>query len=130
MLEPKNQQKKEALTRMKVLRIDEEIIGQFELSDSVSCCNSLLDESLKKYVSDFEESHGYLVYYSILSYTSIGRMLSLFYVSNHEEEWSIDMSELRDGVQLCYVFNLDYPDCSEFGHINFQPLFGGLIRTA
>ena len=91
MLETKKQRYKiEALKRMKALTIFEDTISQFEQSDLISYSlnggNYWLDDSLKKIVSDFEKSHEYLVYYAILSYTSLGRMLSLFYVSSHEEE--------------------------------------------
>ncbi|MEB5953086.1 hypothetical protein [Enterococcus innesii] len=134
----KNEQKlryiKEAIKRMKALGIIDDTIQQFEQADLVSYSlrggNYWLDNSFKQLVAEFEEKHDYLVYYAILSYTAIGKMLSLFYVSNREEEWSGDWKELNEGFQMSYVFNLDIPEYSEFGLIGFKPIFGGLIRTA
>ncbi|MGI2064652.1 hypothetical protein [Escherichia coli] len=132
--EQKQRYKKEAIKRMKALGIIDDTIQQFEQADlvSYSLCggNYWLDNSFKQLVAEFEEKHDYLVYYAILSYTAIGKMLSLFYVSNREEEWSGDWKELNEGFQMSYVFNLDIPEYSEFGLIGFKPIFGGLIRTA
>lgn len=132
--EQKQQYKKEAIKRMKALGIIDDTIQQFEQADLVSYSlrggNYWLDNSFKQLVAEFEEKHDYLVYYAILSYTAIGKMLSLFYVSNREEEWSGDWKELNEGFQMSYVFNLDIPEYSEFGLIGFKPIFGSLIRTA
>lgn len=132
--EQKQRYKKEAIKRMKALGIIDDTIQQFEKADLVSYSlrggNYWLDNSFKQLVAEFEEKHDYLVYYAILSYTAIGKMLSLFYVSNREEEWSGDWNELNEGFQMSYVFNLDIPEYSEFGLIGFKPIFGGLIRTA
>lgn len=132
--EQKQRHKKEAIKRMKALGIIDDTIQQFEQADVVSYSlrggNYWLDNSFKQLVAEFEEKHDYLVYYAILSYTAIGKMLSLFYVSNREEEWSGDWKELNEGFQMSYVFNLDIPEYSEFGLIGFKPIFGGLIRTA
>lgn len=132
--EQKQRYKKEAIKRMKALGIIDDTIQQFEQADLVSYSlrggNYWLDNSFKQLVAEFEEKHDYLVYYAILSYTAIGKMLSLFYVSNREEEWSGDWKELNQGFQMSYVFNLDIPEYSEFGLIGFKPIVGGLIRTA
>lgn len=132
--EQKLRYKKEAIKRMKALGIIDATIQQFEQADLVSYSlrggNYWLDNSFKQLVAEFEEKHDYLVYYAILSHTDIGRMLSLFYVSNREEEWSGDWKELNEGFQMSYVFNLDIPEYSEFGLIGFKPIVGGLIRTA
>lgn len=132
--EQKQRYKKEAIKRMKALGIIDDTIQQFEQGDLVSYSlqggNYWLDSTFKQLVTEFEEKHDYLVYYAILSYTNIGRMLSLFYISNREEEWSGDWKELKQGFQMSYVFNLDIPEYSEFGLIGFRPLFGGLVRTA
>lgn len=132
--EQKLRYKKEAIKRMKALGIIDDTIQQFEQADLVSYSlrggNYWLDNRFKQFVAEFEETHDYLVYYAILSHTDIGRMLSLFYVSNREEEWSGDWKELNEGFQMSYVFNLDIPEYSEFGLIGFKPIVGGLIRTA
>lgn len=132
--EQKLRYKKEAIKRMKALGIIDDTIQQFEQADLVSYSlrggNYWLDNRFKQLVAEFEEKHDYLVYYAILSHTNIGIMLSLFYVSNREEEWSGDWKELNEGFQMSYVFNLDIPEYSEFGLIGFKQVFGGLIRIA
>lgn len=126
--------KEEAVKRMSELKIIEDTIEQFEQENLVSYSlnggNYWLDNSMKKLVNKFEENNGYLVYFAILSYTHIGRMLSLLYVSKQEEEWSGDWQELKQGYQMAYVYNLDTPEYSEFGLIGIRPIFGGLIRVA
>ena len=84
----------------------------------------------KRQVSELEEDYQGIVYYAILSNTSIGQMFSVFFVSEDTSTWSDDWQELKDGYQFVYVFNLDNPMFSEFGTIAFQPVFGGLVRTA
>lgn len=130
----RQQLKKEAIKRMEALDIINDTIQQFEQADLVSYSlrggNYWLDNTFKKIIADFEETYDYLVYFSILSHTNIGRMLTLFYVSTQEEEWSRDWDDLNEGLQMAYVYNLDIPEYSEFGLVGFKPIFGGLVRTA
>lgn len=129
----RQQLKKEAIKRMEALGIIKDTIKQFEQADLVSYSlkggNYWTDNTFKKIITDFEERYDYLVYFSILSYTNIGRMFTLFYVSP-QEEWSRNWDELNEGLQMAYVYNLDTPEYSEFGLIGFKPVFGGLVRTA
>lgn len=71
-----------------------------------------------------------LVYYTILSHTSIGPMLSILYVSNEKDEWEDDRKILKEHTPLAYVCNFDDPDCSEFGYIQIAQAFGGVYRVA
>ena len=89
-----------------------------------------LDDDEKKFVEDFENEHNAVVYHIIKTYTTIGCMLSVFYVSDDEAEWESDREDMKIGEQLCYVKNIDNDDCSEFGYICFQKNCGGLMRTA
>lgn len=64
------------------------------------------------------------------SYTTIGKMDSYLYVSDHREEWGDDRVGLENGEALCYVYNHDMPDCSEIGYIGIAKTnAAGLNRT-
>lgn len=130
----KEKMKQEAVKRMEAMAIIDETIAQFSQSDLVSFSrnggNFWLTDKMKHLVSEFEEDYQGIVYYAILSNTSIGQMFSVFFVSEDTSTWSDDWQELKDGYQFVYVFNLDNPMFSEFGTIAFQPVFGGLVRTA
>ena len=70
------------------------------------------------------------MYHLIKSYTNIGTMLTVFYVSEHMDEWELDRADMEDDTQLCYVKNLDDDWRSEFGSIGFRRINGGLMRIA
>ena len=94
----------------------------FWLSDKYS-------EALVKKVAELEGS-GKTVYHILDSQTEIGRMFSILYVSDHPTEWDDDKECLKNGNPCVYVFNADYPELSEYGYIEFNGKFGGLVRTA
>lgn len=89
-----------------------------------------IEPSFKTLVERFEKFNDALVYYTILSHTSIGRLLSILYVSNEKEEWEDDRKILKEHTPLAYVCNFDEPDCSEFGYIKIAQAFGGVYRVA
>lgn len=128
--------KAEAIKRMKALDIYDETIRQFEKENLVSCseppmgANYWLDDEQLEIVKAFEQEHNALVYFVIRSYTQFGRMDSILYVSDYEEEWEMDNADIKDGYALAYVHNYDAEDCSEFGSIGMQSRFGGLVRIA
>lgn len=104
MADLREQQKQEAIKRMKKLGIMEQPIKEFE-----------------------EESNG-LVYHVIKTQMNFGLMYSFLYVSEYIEEWKMDMEDLGDNQTLAYVVNTTMPDCSEFGTIGIEPSIGGLKR--
>ena len=125
----KEEKKIEALARMKKWGIYPPIVKQFKdegiISESappLGACYWIEGEQLAR-VREFEKQHNALVYHVIHSFTNIGEMESYLYVSDYPEEWEQDREDIEAGQQLCYVFNHDMPDCSEFGSI-------GIARTA
>ena len=95
----------------------------------------VVDDLFKTYVhlgicGSFEEEYNAVVYHVIHSHTNFGELLSLLYVSEHEEEWEYDREDLEEGIAVAYVENLTYWDCSEMGSIGIEPRNGGLARTA
>lgn len=87
------------------------------------------DKRYEDAVKEFEEKYeGYMVYHAIEDITEFGEMLSLLYVSTHEEEWEFE--RCVDDYIASYTINFTNPDCSEFGDIivsRFEDS-GALIR--
>ena len=77
----------------------------------------------------FEKETGGLVYHAELSHTTIGDMLTFFYVSQHKDEWEMDREDIKHGQTFAYVNNLATPEFSEFGSVPFTCVNGGLMRT-
>ena len=128
-------QEAEAVERMKLLELYPTVIKEFINEKVINKSEHIgilywLDDDEKKFVKDFEDENNAVVYHIIKTYTTIGCMLSVFYVSADEAEWESDREDIKIGEQLCYVKNIDNEDCSEFGFICFKKSFGGLVRTA
>ena len=128
-------QEAEAVERMKLLELYPTVINEFINDKVINKSEHIgilywLDEDEKKFVKDFESETNAVVYHIIKTHTTIGCMLSVFYVSDEESEWESDREDMKIGEQLCYVRNLDNEDCSEFGYICFQKNCGGLMRIA
>ena len=120
---------------MKLLGLIANVISEFQNEKVINKSEQVgilywLDEDEKNFVKDFEAENNAVVYHIIKTYTSIGCMLSVFYVSDDESEWEMDKEDMKTGEQLCYVKNIDNEDCSEFGYIQFKRCFGGIVRTA
>lgn len=125
--------KAEAIRRMKLLKLHQNAIKEFETEGKLNLSRGgflyWLDDVQKKMITDFEEKTNCVAYHCIESNTSFGKLLSVLYVSSHPEEWEDDIEDMREGYQMAYVFNLDDDICSEFGSIGIGSRFGGLIRT-
>lgn len=133
MADLREQQKQEAIKRMKKLGIMEQPIKEFEeegkinLSEGPGLLYWLNDEE-QEMVRKFEEENNGLVYHVIKTQMNLGLMYSFLYVSEHIEEWQMDMEDLGDNQTLAYVVNTTMSDCSEFGTIGIEPSIGGLKR--
>lgn len=131
----REQMKDEAVQRMKMLHISSQTIKDFKDEDVVNLSENggflyWLDEEEEKMVRDFENESGGIVYHVIKSLTEFGLLYSLLYVSTYKSEWNQDREDLKNGICLCYVKNVDAPWCSEYGSIGISPRIGGLVRTA
>ena len=132
--------KEEAIKRMKKMGIFNETIKQFKEDDLVSMSEPArmfgitigalywLNDDQKRVVQNFEEEYDALVYLVVRSYTNIGVMDGLFYVSDHKDEWFMDNADLDEKYACVYVINYDMPDCSEFGSIAWKESSGGILR--
>lgn len=126
---------KEAVARMKKLGIIEDAIKQFEDSGAVMCSMSpngflyYLTDEQRKVADGFERKYSAMVYLAVYSKTSIGEMISYLYISDHPEEWDLDMEDIEDGIALTYTYNFSDPESSEIGSIGIGAVNGGLART-
>lgn len=131
----KEQQKQEAIERMKMLKLSPNIIKEFEKENTLNLSKNggilyWLDSDQQAIVDEFETEHDALVYHVIHNFTEFGGLYSLLYVSKHEEEWETDREDLKNGYAFVYVKNVDDNCCNEFGSICIKPQYGGLVRTA
>ena len=133
------EKKAEAILRMKVMQLLPKIIKEFE-KDNILYYSERMgvpgilywisnNPEWVEYIKRFEDKYNALVYHAELSHTEFGRLLTLFYVNNHQEEWAQDFEDLIDGYACCYVWNIDGDAFSEFGTITFKPANGGIMRT-
>lgn len=123
-----DEKRAEAITRMKMLGIFPDTIRQFKKDGLVSISEPPMGaffwaegEDLER-IRKFEESHNALVYVTIRSYTSIGKLDDFLFVSDYKEEWQMDREDIEKGRALSYCFNHDSPFCSEMGSI-------GIVKT-
>ena len=131
----KTKQRTEALKRMELLKLHENVIDDFK---EISLLNQSehggilywVEGEMEKKIREWEEKTGNLVYHVIHDYTEFGELLSLLYVSQYEEEWETDREDIQDGYALAYVMNLTDDWCSEYGSIGIRPQWGGVVRTA
>lgn len=131
----KAKQRTEALKRMELLKLHENVIDDFkELSllnqSELGGILYWVEGEMEKKIREWEEKTGNLVYHVIHDYTEFGELLSLLYVSTYEDEWETDREDIQDGYALTYVMNLTDDWCSEYGSIGIRPQWGGVVRTA
>lgn len=131
----RQEQKQEAITRMKMLKLHINAINEFEKEDVINLSEHggilyWLNDDQMEYVKTFEQKYNSVVYHVIHNITEFGELLAFLYVSDSEEEWGYDRDDIKEGYACAYVLNLDDDMCSEFGSIGIKPQFGGVVRTA
>ena len=131
----KAKQRTEALKRMELLKLHENVIDDFK---EIALLNQSehggilywVEGETERKIREWEEKTGNLVYHVIHDYTEFGELLSLLYVSQYEDEWESDREDIQDGYAVAYVMNLSDDWCSEYGSIGIRPQWGGVVRTA
>jgi len=131
----RQEQKQEAISRMKMLKLHINAINEFEKEDVINLSEHggilyWLNDDQMEYVKTFEQKYNSVVYHVIHNVTEFGELLAFLYVSDSEEEWGYDRDDIKDGYACAYVLNIDDDTCSEFGSIGIKPQFGGVVRTA
>ena len=127
--------KEEAINRMREMNIYSDAIKQFKNADIVMVSEPplgglfWLNDEEKEMVSKFEQENNALVYLVVRSFTNLGTMDNIFYVSDYQDEWFMDNADLNENYACVYVINHDMPDCSEFGTIAWKSVGGGVLRA-
>lgn len=127
--------KVEAIKRMKAMNIYSDAIKQFKNDDIVMVSEPplgglfWLNDEEKEMVSKFEQENNALVYIVVRSFTNLGIMDNIFYVSDYQDEWEMENEDLKDHYAFVYVVNYDMPDFSEFGSIAWKSIGGGVLRA-
>ena len=127
--------KVEAIKRMKAMNIYSDAIKQFKNADIVMVSEPplgglfWLNDEEKEMVSKFEQENNALVYLVVRSFTNLGTMDNIFYVSDYQDEWFMDNTDLNENYACVYVINHDMTDCSEFGTIAWKSIGGGVLRV-
>ena len=127
--------KEEAINRMREMNIYSDAIKQFKNADIVMVSEPplgglfWLNDEEKEMVSKFEQENNALVYLVVRSFTNLGIMDNIFYVSDYQDEWEMDNADLNENYACVYVINHDMPDCSEFGTIAWKSVGGGVLRA-
>ena len=127
------EQKEEAIRRLRMLFKDNTIPDAFAKSGTVYLCDHpdgnpipIPSEKMDE-IRLLENKHGLLVYLVIADSWSC----SYLYISKYKEEWELDVNDLGEGYPIAYVENIGDPECSEFGSIRIaQSSHGGFIRLA
>lgn len=129
-------QKAEALERMKALKLRKEVIDAFAATGSIHLCTRpngsflTLTTDETNEVKAFERKHGAMVFLVSRAVTLFGSLDAYFYVSNDPSNWAYERDGYDKGYAATYVFNRNYPNCSEDGDICFKRTKnGGIIRT-
>lgn len=132
----KEKKKKEAIRRMKRLKILPKYIEDFKNDDVIYWFERYIgffaiyqNDALMDYIKDFEQKHNALVYAVIYNEFEFGKCYTLLYVSDYEDEWETELS-VYDNKYYCfaYVWNTDCPDYSEHGGVGIKSAMGGLER--
>lgn len=134
----KQLQKQEAIIRMKNLNLLDKVIKDFRENQIVYYSerqNNLLqavlyyvsgNQELEQKIKAFEKNYDSLVYHVQLLHTEFGDMYSFLYVSNYQDEWKLDGSDLQKNQCYSFVWN---GDIEEFGLIGIQKVMGGVVRV-
>ena len=135
LLLSKKEMKKEAIKRMKILQLHQNVLDDFmnenKLNKSDSPLGSLywLDEEEIKIVKDFEKRHNALVYHVIHTFSNLGETYELLFVTTEKEEWENEKRDLKNGYAFAQVIVIDYDPNSEMGYIGVESKNGGIVRV-
>lgn len=113
-------------------------IGIFENQGSIFKAiyyNLKQNRSQKEYqemyekVIEFESKYNATVYLIQITHTEFGKAISMFYVSNHKEEWNYDWEDFKENLQCVNTYCGGMHD---IGSIEFayDRTCGGIYRVA
>ena len=123
--------KQEALNRMKMLLLHQNVINEFKkenkLNKSEGTLGTLywLDEEEVDIVKEYEKKWNVLVYHVIKSFTvEMGVIYDLLYITDEKDYWEEERKRLEQGIVLSHTKS----QFSESGDIFVINVSGGLAR--
>ena len=128
MISMREKQKAEAIVRLELMGVREDVRRKFEENGTVMLCKDgqyyPCDGRIAAEIHEFELEQHAVVFLAV----SIFGMLDTFlYVSKYEDEWEWGHEDIKNGYAMGYTINRSYPTCSEFGGIAFRTTKDGSI---
>ena len=131
MITMREKQKAEAVKRLELMGIREDVRKKFVENDTVMFCNNEefqpVSNEMSAEIHKFEREHDATVFLAVRMFTLIADLDALLFVGKYEEEWESQQNDLKDGYAMSFCINRDYPDCSEMGDIAFRITKDGAI---
>lgn len=123
--------KLEALNRMKMLLLHQNVINEFKEENKLNKSEGplgilyWLDEEEKCIIKEFEEKWNVLVYHIIKTFTKdMGAIYDLLYITDEKDYWEEERKRLEQGIVLSHTKS----QFSESGDIFVINVSGGLAR--
>lgn len=88
-----------------------------------------LPKKVQQQIKDLEEKYKVTVYHITHEYLVFGECYDLWCISDEDLDYGEDEFD-NDNITFAYVMNMDCPEYSEFGSIQFEIQAGGAVRTA
>lgn len=131
----KEQRKEYAVKLMKKLNIYKPYIEGFIEENNVCYFEryagfwAFQDEELLEKINTIEEKYNCTVYAITHDFAEFGELYNFLIVTSYKEEWDeLLIGDNTTKYAYAYVWNKTDNDCSEFGTIVINPLYGGLRR--
>lgn len=124
--------KQEAIKRMKMLKINDDVVTIYNSSNKLLCSNyGFITEvpfNILQQIKDWEKRYGNLAYHVIYSKLFGYEIYNALSVSNYKEDWIYERGIINDGWAMAYTVNVTKPDYSESGSIKLYNFQGILER--
>lgn len=131
----KEQRKEYAIKLMKKLNIYKPYIEGFIEENNVCYFEryagfwAFQDEELLEKINKIEEKYNCTVYAVTHDFAEFGELYNFLIVTSYKEEWDeLLIGDNTTKYAYAYVWNKTDNDCSEFGTIVINTLYGGLRR--
>ena len=127
--------KREAISRMELLKLDTQTIQDFERDGSVNLSQQLgdqvflqpSDDEISERVKRFEQEYECLVYHVLWADSPMaGECWSLLFVSPTSSDWSSERKYIKSSGLVCAYVESEMED--GVSEIMAEPRDGGLIR--
>lgn len=123
--------KQEALERMKILKIHENLIKSFATENKLYKSEGLgsiyeLSYMEKQMIKKYEKVWDILVYHVIRT-TLDGEKYTLLFVSKNKDEWKSEKEDLKEGKVLSQRLVSDYVPDGETNYINVWSNRGAMM---